>query len=584
MARPKKVVEAPKDAPETLSEHPFYGFTLDEDQRYFRDNIWDESVRIVFCNAKAGSGKAQPIDTLIPTPDGYRFLGDIRVGDYVFDRLGNPTKVLGVFPQGMQRAYKVTLSDNRSTICCSEHLWTYYRNNDGVAITETLESMLKRSILLGKERQGARYNIPTNGILKYKEKHLPVDPYIVGVFLGNGCCTGDPLYYSSDSDEIPKKIAEYLDAECVRNSEKNYTYHFKKDGHIIKCSDVFSELPELKNYSYNKSIPNDYLYCGVEQRFSLLQGLMDTDGGICVSYQRYNMQYSTTSKRLCDDFVTLCRSLGINATVHTDMRDKYTNGVVYDINLLCSNDIKEKCFRLKRKLDIAKEAKLTDKRRKYNQIAIRSVDDLGYECEMVCIYVDNPEHLYLTNDCIVTHNTTVAFATANLLYEYGKYDGIIYVVSPYGEGKQGFLPGDITEKSEVYFEPLYQAMIKCNIFPPKAIYNDSLASANKESTGYVKCLTHTYLRGTNFENKVVIIDEAQNVGFPDLKKILTRVNDDCKVVVIGHNLQKDIDDPKDSFVRYMDYFQSFNDPRVAVCKLTKNYRGWISQTADSLEL
>ena len=180
--------------------------------------------------------------------------------------------------------------------------------------------------------------------------------------------------------------------------------------------------------------------------------------------------------------------------------------------------------------------------------------------------------------------TVMAFATANLLYEYGKYDGIIYVVSPYGEGKQGFLPGDITEKSEVYFEPLYQAMIKCNIFPPKAIYNDSLASANKESTGYVKCLTHTYLRGTNFENKVVIIDEAQNVGFPDLKKILTRVNDDCKVIVIGHNLQKDIDDPKDSFVRYMDYFQSFNDPRVAVCKLTKNYRGWISQTADSLEL
>jgi PhoH-like ATPase len=57
MARPKKVVEAPKDAPETLSEHPFYGFTLDEDQRYFRDNIWDESVRIVFCNARAGSGK-----------------------------------------------------------------------------------------------------------------------------------------------------------------------------------------------------------------------------------------------------------------------------------------------------------------------------------------------------------------------------------------------------------------------------------------------------------------------------------------------------------------------------------------------
>lgn len=199
-----------------------------------------------------------------------------------------------------------------------------------------------------------------------------------------------------------------------------------------------------------------------------------------------------------------------------------------------------------------------------------------------CIW--NPEKkIIFCNARAGTGKTLISFATANLLYEYGLYDGIIYVVSPYGEGKQGFLPGDITEKSEVYFEPLYQAMIKCNIFPMAAIYTQSMTATNKES-GYVKCLTHTYLRGTNFENKVVIIDETQNVGFPDLKKILTRVNDNCKVIVVGHNLQKDIEDPKDSFVKYMTFFQNLKDPRVAVCNLTKNYRGWISQTADSLEI
>ena len=185
-----------------------------------------------------------------------------------------------------------------------------------------------------------------------------------------------------------------------------------------------------------------------------------------------------------------------------------------------------------------------------------------------------------------TGKTLISFATANLLYEYGLYDGIVYVVSPYGEAKQGFLPGDITEKSEVYFEPLYQAIVKCNLFPDKVLYKEALMAQNKESgsVGYVKCLTHTYLRGTNFENKVVIIDETQNVGFPDLKKILTRVNDNCKVIVIGHNLQKDIEDPKDSFVRYMRFFESLKDSRVAVCALTKNYRGWVSQTADSFEM
>jgi phosphate starvation-inducible protein PhoH len=196
----------------------------------------------------------------------------------------------------------------------------------------------------------------------------------------------------------------------------------------------------------------------------------------------------------------------------------------------------------------------------------------------------NPDKkIIFVNASAGSGKTLIAFATANLLYQYGLYDGIIYVVSPYGEAKQGFLPGDITEKSEVYFEPLYQAMIKCNVFPSSAICDESMTS-QKQGTGYVKCLTHTYLRGTNFENKVVILDEAQNNTFPDLKKILTRVNDDCKVIVIGHNLQKDIDDKKDSFVAYMNYFASLHDERVAICELTKNYRGWISATADAFEI
>lgn len=188
-----------------------------------------------------------------------------------------------------------------------------------------------------------------------------------------------------------------------------------------------------------------------------------------------------------------------------------------------------------------------------------------------------------------TGKTLISFATANLLYEYGLYDGIIYIVSPYGESKQGFLPGDITEKSEVYFEPLYQAIMKCDLFPEKVIYNESLTARTdkQQSTGYVKCLTHTYLRGTNFENKVVILDESQNYSFADLKKTLTRVNDSCKVIVIGHNLQKDTDDKTNAFTKYLDYYkymETMGEKRVSVCELKKNYRGWISQSADSFEI
>jgi phosphate starvation-inducible protein PhoH len=195
----------------------------------------------------------------------------------------------------------------------------------------------------------------------------------------------------------------------------------------------------------------------------------------------------------------------------------------------------------------------------------------------------NPEKkIIFCNAKAGSGKTLIAFATANLLYQYGLYDGIIYVVSPYGESKQGFLPGSITEKSEVYFEPLYQAIVKCQLFPMKVIYDESLVSETR-GQGYVKCLTHTYLRGTNFENKVVILDETQNYNFGDLKKALTRINDNCKVIVIGHTLQKDTYDTTDAFERYIRYYESMNDSRVAICKLTKNYRGWISQTADELQ-
>lgn len=183
--------------------------------------------------------------------------------------------------------------------------------------------------------------------------------------------------------------------------------------------------------------------------------------------------------------------------------------------------------------------------------------------------------------------TTLAFAVANLLYEYGFYKNIIYVVSPYGESKQGFLPGDITEKSEVYFEPIYQAIIKCNLFPDRVIYNESLTARTDkvESCGYVKCLTHTYLRGTNFEDAIVILDESQNYSFDDLKKTLTRANDNCKIILIGHSKQRDTNDNSSGFEKYLEYYRQMEESgetKVAICKLTKNYRGWISSTADEL--
>lgn len=179
-----------------------------------------------------------------------------------------------------------------------------------------------------------------------------------------------------------------------------------------------------------------------------------------------------------------------------------------------------------------------------------------------------------------TGKTTIAVGVANLLVHYGFFDELIYIMSPYGERKQGWLPGTITEKSSVYFEALYQALVECNVNINTAINTDSMVN-QKNGTGFVTCITDTFLRGSNLNNAVIIIDEAQNFTVPQLKKVLTRIGKKAKVIVIGHELQCDLDNPENSgFTTYIKHFEEKG--RVAICKLTQNYRSWISQWADEV--
>ncbi len=196
--------------------------------------------------------------------------------------------------------------------------------------------------------------------------------------------------------------------------------------------------------------------------------------------------------------------------------------------------------------------------------------------------IKNPEKSIVFCDAPAgTGKTTLAMGAARLLVQDKRNDleGIVYIVSPYGEQKQGYLPGSITEKSEVYYEPAYQAMIEVGMNPNVDVCSESM-TAKKKGEAYVKMLTHTYLRGTNLQNKVVILDESQNYTVPELKKVLTRCHDSCKVIVIGHTGQIDIRGYS-GFERYLKHFE--NHEKCSVCKLTTNHRGWLSTYADALE-
>lgn len=179
-----------------------------------------------------------------------------------------------------------------------------------------------------------------------------------------------------------------------------------------------------------------------------------------------------------------------------------------------------------------------------------------------------------------TGKTTIATGVANLLIQYGIFSNLVYIMSPYGERKQGWLPGTITEKSSVYFEAFYQALITCGVNPITAINDESMVN-QKNGTGFITCITDTFLRGTNLDNTVVIIDEAQNYTTAQLKKTLTRIGTQVKVIVIGHELQCDLEHPRESgFMKYIKHFEP--QERAAICNLTINHRGWISQCADEV--
>lgn len=194
----------------------------------------------------------------------------------------------------------------------------------------------------------------------------------------------------------------------------------------------------------------------------------------------------------------------------------------------------------------------------------------------------NPEKLIVfCNAAAGTGKTTIAVMTAELLYRYHRYDGILYITAPVQEAKIGFLPGTAQDKVSPYSEPFYEAAVKANINTFKSIRQENMMNL-KEGTAYIDCVSHNYLRGCTFENKVVIIDEAQNYYTDELKKTITRVSDNCKTIVIGHTGQIDLyHNPENSgFARYIKHFEG--EPYAQICSLTHNYRGRVSTHADLL--
>ena len=262
-------------------------------------------------------GRSQPLDTPVATPDGFRAIGSLRVGDLVVGSNGLPTPVLGVYPQGVRDVYRVTTQDGASTLCCGEHLWTVRTPEDK---RDGMQRTLETQEMVGRLRRGhaRRYEIPVVEPVEFAPRDVPLDPYALGLLLGDGCITlsTTPAFATADPELVDALESAIPGIEARHKGRYDYvlTHPAGGRGGLRIANPVTTAVRELGlagARSSTKFVPEDYKLNSAWVRLRVLQGLMDTDGGPVLQADRTcRVQYATTSARLRDDVVWLVRSLG----------------------------------------------------------------------------------------------------------------------------------------------------------------------------------------------------------------------------------------------------------------------------------
>ena len=173
--------------------------------------------------------------------------------------------------------------------------------------------------------------------------------------------------------------------------------------------------------------------------------------------------------------------------------------------------------------------------------------------------------------------TLISVACANILCKSGRYDSAVYVFPTVEEASLGYRPGNTSEKEADYLGPLYDALIKIRELPTQAISSDI---SEKNGTAWITARSATFMRGINLENKVVIIDECQNMSVPIIKRIISRCYDNCKVIILGCRSQTDVPLDKSGFKQLMQHMDGFET--CVKCELPISYRGKLAMHIDKL--
>jgi ribonucleoside-triphosphate reductase len=342
------------------------------------------NYRFVYDKKVLPSMRALENNTPIITKNGWKKTKDVVIGDILYSSSGKETKVIDTVSFENKDLFKITFSDNSSLIACNEHLWIISTNDD---LSKNKTRVVDTNFLIKNLKQGNRNNIsiwnPKPIVREKKEFHI--EPYILGLWLGDGYSSGYQISTSVDE-------SKYV---CEQYNKYGYTTK-KSDSSNLWTYSIHGLAKDLKKYNLlnNKHIPEEYLFGSIEQRLSLIQGLMDSDGHVD---KNGRCHFYNTNKNIIVNFKEILSSLGIIYTISNNntKKEHYLDG--YTINFYTSLPV---VTLPNKKINLRKfDSKRTLKRK------IKTIENIG-KGGATCFHVDSEDNSFLAGkEMIVTHNS-----------------------------------------------------------------------------------------------------------------------------------------------------------------------------------
>lgn len=360
-------------------------------------SIWMNSSTIVTTARQAG--KFLFLDKELPLFNGgFTTMGNVKVGDVLIDADGKPTTVTFKSDIINRKCYQITFDDGTTCDAGDDHQWEvvdrFKKHKREVLTTQQMFDIGWSKVNKFTGYNQYRWYIPNTKPVEYHRSNLPIDPYILGIWLGNGTPTTRELTCDiNDVDHYQKQGVKF---------GKRTVYKDRPNLFTAVIDNISPEDFKKYNLENNKHIPDPYLYGSIEQRVSLVQGLWDTDGFIEKKDGRCSIQLSTVNMQLVDNIQQLLCSLGLKV-FRSNHTDKKFNKTSVKLSFTCGKDFIQ-VSRIKRKNSRQREV---CKNSRYSlSRTIQDIKEVPSKPSQ-CISVDNERRLYLCGkEYLPTHNTT----------------------------------------------------------------------------------------------------------------------------------------------------------------------------------